>query len=149
MSPELAAVIERLKKEEDERPSRLAALSVKMPEPRTILYQAAVAEKIQQAEDRNASKAEIKKRVGHFVEINRSRRVKNLLEKSPGLLCHYCEIILTVENYTIDHIKPLSRGGQNIKSNRVPCCQQCNTDKGNQLHWSKGCNKNGAMRHHG
>ena len=29
----------------------------------------------------------------------------------------------------MDHILPVVRGGKSVKSNCVPCCKTCNTDK--------------------
>lgn len=41
--------------------------------------------------------------------------------------CFYCPEPAT----TKDHIVPLSRGGKNTLSNKVPCCKLCNSTKGN------------------
>ncbi|MDP7176128.1 MAG: HNH endonuclease signature motif containing protein, partial [SAR324 cluster bacterium] len=34
---------------------------------------------------------------------------------------------------TMDHLVPLARGGRSVKSNLVPCCKSCNTQKKNLL----------------
>ncbi|NKM04160.1 HNH endonuclease [Rhizobium leguminosarum] len=56
--------------------------------------------------------------------------------------CFYCERPLNSRqvarrgdrnkglDYTIDHKTPVSRGGSNERSNRVPCCFRCNQVKG-------------------
>lgn len=45
------------------------------------------------------------------------------------LPCHYCER----EGGAIDHVIPITRGGQNTLSNCVPCCKSCNSSKGNKI----------------
>lgn len=45
-------------------------------------------------------------------------------------MCHYCEIPLTLETTTKDHLTPLCRGGSNLIDNIVPCCLGCNQAKG-------------------
>lgn len=44
-------------------------------------------------------------------------------------LCVYCG----ERGTCTDHIRPRSRGGNNTEANRVPCCQPCNSSKGNRL----------------
>lgn len=55
--------------------------------------------------------------------------------------CAYCGLrpgdkqrarILTVRDFTVDHILPLSRGGKNTWSNTVCACYFCNQRKGNR-----------------
>ena len=45
--------------------------------------------------------------------------------------CYYCGKPFPAKELTMDHIVPLSRGGRSIKSNLVPCCKSCNTEKKN------------------
>jgi CRISPR/Cas system Type II protein with McrA/HNH and RuvC-like nuclease domain len=45
--------------------------------------------------------------------------------------CAYCG---SVENLTIDHIVPQSRGGMDVTKNVVCCCHSCNQSKGHE-HW--------------
>lgn len=44
-----------------------------------------------------------------------------------------CQMCGTKENITIDHIKPLSLGGNNHIDNLQPLCNRCNAKKGNRL----------------
>lgn len=44
--------------------------------------------------------------------------------------CYYCDAPLNPQTVTKDHRTPLCRGGTNLKSNLVPCCQPCNNAKG-------------------
>ncbi len=42
--------------------------------------------------------------------------------------CAYCEKTAT----SVDHVRPVSRGGRDEKGNVVPACRQCNTSKHNK-----------------
>lgn len=44
--------------------------------------------------------------------------------------CWYCGTQLDDSNYTIDHVQPTSRGGNNELVNLVPACNTCNSTKG-------------------
>ena len=43
--------------------------------------------------------------------------------------CAYCGVILTVNNRSIDHKQPISKGGTNNIKNLYPACTDCNTLK--------------------
>lgn len=43
-----------------------------------------------------------------------------------GRVCQYCQNSFD----TIDHVIPLTRGGDNMLNNLVPCCRSCNSSKG-------------------
>jgi len=45
-------------------------------------------------------------------------------------LCSYC--CLSKPNMEIDHVVPLSKGGQNNINNVVIACKECNMSKGNK-----------------
>lgn len=45
--------------------------------------------------------------------------------------CTYCRMLLTDETATIDHIIPVSKGGENVDSNAALACESCNQWKGN------------------
>lgn len=42
---------------------------------------------------------------------------------------HKCAYCASVDNLTLDHIIPKSRGGQNSWENLVTCCKRCNSIK--------------------
>ena len=46
------------------------------------------------------------------------------------MMCWYCRVPLTLKEATKDHLTPLSRGGQDLISNIVPACIECNRLKG-------------------
>lgn len=41
----------------------------------------------------------------------------------------------SVEELTIDHVIPLSRGGYDIKENAITLCRTCNMRKGSMIEW--------------
>lgn len=58
-------------------------------------------------------------------------QIANLLAKwvSQRRRCTYCPDPAT----TIDHVIPLTRGGDNYEGNLTPACRPCNSSKGNRL----------------
>ena len=45
--------------------------------------------------------------------------------------CAFCNgTPIDDKSLTLDHVKPKSKGGQDLTRNLVPACQSCNTDKG-------------------
>lgn len=48
--------------------------------------------------------------------------------------CAYCGVTFDdIDVPTIDHIVPISKGGDNTKDNVVPACQSCNSKKGTKI----------------
>jgi 5-methylcytosine-specific restriction endonuclease McrA len=45
--------------------------------------------------------------------------------------CQYCFKQLDKNNYTLDHVKPFSKGGKSDWLNIVTCCHECNGYKNN------------------
>lgn len=67
---------------------------------------------------------------------DRSRRkrknmIDRLAKRDKGMICMCCEIVLTYETVTLDHVIPKSHGGPNTFSNYVLACLPCNTSRGN------------------
>lgn len=56
--------------------------------------------------------------------------LRQLLYKSYGRTCVYCDQSLVVSNMACDHIIPLSMGGGSIIKNLHIVCGRCNTRKG-------------------
>lgn len=46
--------------------------------------------------------------------------------------CCYCGRELNILTFTYDHLIPKSKGGRNLHDNKRPCCQNCNTWKGDK-----------------
>ena len=69
------------------------------------------------------------KKYGHSIPRKEiCERLKN------PIYCPYCEILIPVKDLSIDHIKPLSRGGSNSKLNLHLTCMSCNKMKGAFTH---------------
>ena len=47
--------------------------------------------------------------------------------------CVYCEAELTEQTRTLDHVRPLSRGGLHTVLNVVACCRSCNSAKQDKM----------------
>ncbi len=61
---------------------------------------------------------------------NRWRRAV-LLQRDP--YCYYCGCELTLDDSTLDHALPLSKGGTTEWYNLVLSCWQCNQDKADKV----------------
>ena len=46
--------------------------------------------------------------------------------------CHYCQKQLTRFSATLDHIQPVSKGGNNSYENLITACLHCNSERGNK-----------------
>ncbi len=62
----------------------------------------------------------------------RGKRITKLHEEWP--YCSYCDIKTTLDlgyihTAVVDHVKPLSQGGDRFHTNEVLCCNKCNADK--------------------
>lgn len=57
-----------------------------------------------------------------------SSQIKELFEQHP--YCEYCKV---THSLCLEHVVPLSRGGQNTLSNVTVACVQCNSSKHNKL----------------
>ena len=60
------------------------------------------------------------------------RQFREDIRYSFGGLCAYCRVRRA---NTIDHLKPRTAGGSDLRSNLLPCCLQCNHSKGSELNW--------------
>ena len=72
------------------------------------------------------SEQEIKRERDKSRELRRSRWWQNRLAQG---VCHWCGEKYPVEELTMDHVIPLSRGGKASRNNVVPACKQCNSNK--------------------
>lgn len=52
--------------------------------------------------------------------------------------CSYCGIQLVLEEATLDHKIPRSKGGRTTLTNTCLSCHKCNNEKGDSLDWRPG-----------
>jgi len=55
--------------------------------------------------------------------------VWKFLWESQNGVCHFCKQTIKIENFNVDHLTPISRGGTNDKSNLRGTCNDCNSNK--------------------
>jgi 5-methylcytosine-specific restriction endonuclease McrA len=65
--------------------------------------------------------------------INVKRSMKRAAMRDCGRRCVYCATALELEQATLDHVYPVSRGGPNVLGNLVSACGPCNRMKGDML----------------
>ncbi len=79
-----------------------------------------------------------------LIHIKRQKNLGRQLRKSQWWqrqiqkgVCYYCHAIFSAKDLTMDHVIPLSEGGESKKGNVVPACKKCNTEKKDQsqLDW--------------
>jgi len=58
-----------------------------------------------------------------FYKLRMKRKLKR------ARVCCYCGCQLNDKNKTIDHVKPLGDGGNDLPDNLVVCCRECNHAK--------------------
>ena len=56
--------------------------------------------------------------------------IRELINSRYNSECKYCKRILRVNNYQLDHVIPISKGGNSNKENLQILCQSCNRIKG-------------------
>ena len=61
--------------------------------------------------------------------------------------CYYCLESLRTRRVNVEHIVPMSRGGQNTRKNMVLSCADCNKEKGRKL-LSRGARHEFKKRRH-
>lgn len=60
----------------------------------------------------------------------RSKHFRQRILRRDGALCFYCRRPLRPGEWTLDHVTPVSRGGDSSFSNLVAACFSCNSQKG-------------------
>jgi hypothetical protein len=69
-------------------------------------------------------------------EHRRLKRIREDVISRDGLICCYCEVSLTLENVTMEHIVPDSKRGTFNSTNLTVSCAPCNNKRGNQPFFS-------------
>ena len=82
------------------------------------------------AADPWVSKEELGRERKKAQELRRSQWWKRKIATG---ICHYCGGAFPPEELTMDHVVPLVRGGKSNRTNCVPCCKSCNTQKKTML----------------
>jgi len=59
-------------------------------------------------------------------------KIKKAFMKSNGK-CPYCFTPIYENSFSLDHIKPISKGGSNHLNNLIACCKPCNSKKRDSL----------------
>lgn len=62
----------------------------------------------------------------------RHQRIKNQVIERDGLICCYCDQVLSMETLTLDHIVPDSKRGTFNATNLTIACKPCNNKRGNK-----------------
>lgn len=52
--------------------------------------------------------------------------------------CCCCGIKLNMKTLTMEHVVPISKGGENVRDNLIVLCKKCNQAKANKFVWPKG-----------
>ena len=65
--------------------------------------------------------------------MNHSTSIRHRLFEKWNRRCAYCDVALTIDSMTIDHIHPQSLGGGNKIYNLALSCKPCNSKKSSQL----------------
>ena len=99
------------------------------------LYKVAIPDEIplckvlmQQSAIKDVSAIETKKELDFY---NTPENRLKIFERD-GYKCHYCAKQLTRFSATLDHIQPVSKGGDNSYDNLVTACLHCNAERGNK-----------------
>lgn len=72
------------------------------------------------------------------IDVNKELDFYNVAEnrlkvfERDGYKCHYCSKQLTRFSATLDHIQPISKGGDNSFDNLITACLHCNAQRGNK-----------------
>lgn len=57
---------------------------------------------------------------------NRMAFFRQVFSNQEYLFCIYCKCELNNETLTLEHVIPLSKGGEHVLENVEPCCFECN-----------------------
>lgn len=74
-------------------------------------------------------------RLKNYVKIRNQNVVRFCREniyKRDEYTCQYCEVTFAHKDLTLDHVVPVSKGGQKSWTNIVTACRDCNQKKGNK-----------------
>ena len=85
-------------------------------------------ELMKEKSEKEVAEVDTKKELDYYnVQENRLK----VFERD-GYKCHYCKKQLTRFSATLDHIQPVSKGGDNSYENLITACLHCNSERGNK-----------------
>jgi hypothetical protein len=70
--------------------------------------------------------------VPHDLDYYNIRENRLKVFERDGYLCRYCRKQLTRFTATLDHVQPVSEGGENSIENLVTACLRCNSKRGSR-----------------
>ena len=76
--------------------------------------------------DIQADPAHVKREREKARELRKTDWWRAQLQKG---VCHDCGRNVGADALTMDHVVPVARGGRSVRSNCVPCCNECNNEK--------------------
>lgn len=77
-----------------------------------------------------SSDCSYKKRRAKACKVTQIKTVRESVFKSDGYKCVYCN---STKDLTVDHIKPVSHGGEDEFSNFQTLCRRCNSSKSDKI----------------
>lgn len=70
---------------------------------------------------------------GKYRKKNRVKPTRDHLWIIYGKTCWWCHEIITLEDSSVEHLIPISRGGADDMWNTVLACKPCNNNRGNDF----------------
>ena len=62
------------------------------------------------------------------------KKIRERVLARDGMVCNYCQRVMTPSIATVDHIVPLSKGGARLDPlNLISCCRSCNSRKKDKI----------------
>ena len=83
------------------------------------------------------------------MQSNEAKRLwRRAIKEHFNCTCVYCGTTYEIHELTLDHVKPKRDGGEDLTSNLVPACRQCNQDKGssNWQRWLRQTHRYNPLR---
>jgi len=99
------------------------------------LYKIAIPDEIplcKKLMQQNDSEMEVSVNIDEELDYYNVAENRRKVFERDGYLCHYCSKQLTRFSATLDHIQPISKGGDNSLGNLVTACLHCNSERGNK-----------------
>lgn len=88
-----------------------------------------------------------KRRLNLTGKPRRSSNIKEIRFKEQGGICNGCRKSFPIDDFDVDHIKPVSRGGADVDENLQLLCERCNSIKGDrdmEYLWAKLAEESGS-----